>query len=89
MKKTIKYIDGDKVTITSNSNLDLDDDLPLEVDFSNAKPFHNSKLAKKLSSKKKVLIELEPDISCFFKNSKQVNNYLRNQINLIQKTISI
>lgn len=87
MKKTIKYIDGAKVTVIHDPNCDLDDDLLPEYDLSKMKLLPNP-YAQKLNNQKEKLILLDPDIAIYFKSSKQVNNFLRNQINLFQKTIT-
>ena len=78
MKKEIKYIDGDKVTIYHEPCDYLEDDLPDELDFSQLIEIPNP-------MKKKVM--LDPDISRYFSSSKQVNDYLRRQIKLLRNTV--
>jgi hypothetical protein len=87
MKKTIKYIDGAKVTVLNDPNCDLDDDLMPEYDLSKMQLQPNP-YAQILKQQKEKMILLDPDIAVYFKSSKQVNNFLRNQINLFQNTIT-
>lgn len=77
MKKKIKIINGDRVTLT-NDNSDFSDDLPEELDFSSLKEIENPI---------KSMIMLDDDVAKYFKNSSQVNAFLRNQINLFRKVV--
>ena len=83
MKKKIKYINGDKVTIYNNPNEDLDDDIPDEIDFSNAESFRNTELAKRMG-KPSLNYILEPDIAKYFNNLTELNHFLRSQINSLK-----
>jgi hypothetical protein len=76
IKKKVKYINVHKVTVIHESSLDLEEDMPNEIDFSKMKEIPNP-LKKE--------IELEPDIAKYFKNSKQVNQFLRAQIRSLKK----
>ena len=66
MKKKIKYIDGDRITLTNN-NIDYQEDLPENLDFSSLKEIPNPI---------KSMIILDSDVARYFRNSKQVNAYL-------------
>ena len=81
MKKSVKYIDGDKVTIIQEPCNYLDDDIPedLQLDWNKAKP---NPYAKRLHEQRMLLIQLDPDVAKYFKSSKQVNDYLRKQLHL-------
>ena len=76
MKTKIKYINGSKVTIIQEPSTDLNDDIPdeINVDWNNPKP---NPYIDKLN---KVTYELSPDIAQYFKNSKQLNEYLRHNL---------
>ncbi|MFH1050787.1 MAG: hypothetical protein V1779_07635 [bacterium] len=86
MKKTTKIINGDKVTIIQGDNVDLDDDLAEEYDLEklDLKP---NPYATRLRSQNKLTVQLDSDISEYFRNSRDVNNYLRKQITLIQRVV--
>lgn len=66
-----------KVRILDNECDYLDDDIPNEIDFSGGirNPFIITKYPH---------IILEPDIAKYFKDSNQVNNFLRNHINELE-----
>jgi hypothetical protein len=67
MKAKINIIEGP---------CDYLDDEPLpEYDFSRAKHYHSEE------ERKKVLIELEPEVACHFHTSKEVNKILKLYIN--------
>lgn len=74
MKEKTLFIDGDRITINNNP-VDFDEELPDNLDFSTLKeipnPIH-------------TMIMLDPDIAKFFKTSKEVNSYLRQQLSTIQ-----
>ena len=80
MKK--KIFKGNSIEIIDEENTDLNDELRDEYDLSklNLKP-------NKYADRIPLLIELSPDVTVFFKDSKQVNNYLRNQNKRYQKII--
>ena len=82
-EKKIKYINGDKVTIYNNPNEDMEDDIPDEIDFSNAEPFRNTELAKRMGRPNLNYI-LEPDIVKYFNNLTELNHFLRSQINSLK-----
>ncbi|OGU12730.1 MAG: hypothetical protein A2X61_10070 [Ignavibacteria bacterium GWB2_35_12] len=48
----------------------LDEDIPKEIDFSDGNP-------NPFVQRKKVKVELEPDVADVFSNSNEVNNALR------------
>ena len=80
MKK--KIFKGNSIEIIDDENTDINDELRAEYNLSKL----NLK-ANKYAERKPLLIELSPDVAVFFKDSKQVNNYLRNQIKQFQKVI--
>lgn len=86
MKKTTKIIDGDKVTIIQGNCDNLDDDLAAEYDLKklDLKP---NPYSERLRKQNKLTVQLDSDISGYFQNSRAVNNYLRKQINLIQRVV--
>ena len=88
MKKTSKMMDGDKVTILKGNHIDPEDDLAPEYDLKklDLKP---NPYAERLRSQNKLTVQLDPDISEYFKNSREVNNYLRKQIKLMQSVVRI
>ena len=75
MKKKIKYIDGDRVTLTNHQNED-NFDLPDDLDFSTLKEIPNPV---------NFMIMLDSDLSQYFKSSKQVNSFLRKHIKSLDK----
>lgn len=87
MKKSTKIIDGDRVTIYQGRQPDIEDELLLEYDLSkiDLKP---NPYSERLRKQNKLTVQLDPDISGYFKNSRDVNNYLRKQIRLIQNVVS-
>jgi hypothetical protein len=88
MKKTTKIIDGDRVTIINEKCDYPDDDLAPEYDLSkvNLKP---NPYSQRLKSQNKLTVQLDHDISQYFKNSRVVNDYLRKQIKLMQSVVRI
>jgi len=44
--------------------------------------------AEQLRKQNKLTVNLDADISGYFKNSREVNNYLRKQINLVKKVVN-
>jgi hypothetical protein len=81
MKNEIKYIDDNKITVIDEPDDNLNDDLPDEIDFSKLKRIANPLKNKSLK------FSLEPDIAQHFKNSKQLNQFLRLQIKSLEKII--
>jgi hypothetical protein len=77
MKKYVKIIDGDRVTIVAEPDK-FQDDLPDEIDFSKLERVPNP-----LQS----MIILDSDVAQYFKTAKQVNDYLRKQIKLIKSAV--
>ena len=63
-QKSIKIIDEIEID---------DDELPIEIDFSKMKQIANP-------IKKSVLIKLDSDLALHFKNSRQLNKFLRLQL---------
>jgi hypothetical protein len=82
MKTKTKIFKGNKINIMNDPNQNPDDELRNEYDLNsmNLKPNPYIK-------KNKVIIELTPEVAEYFKTSKQVNDYLRNQIKQFQKVI--
>ena len=78
MKSEKKKIDN-KVTIINDPNEDMNDDLPEEIDFSNLEEIENP------IKKKKFSFNIDPDIAKYFKSSKQLNQFLRLQIESMKK----
>ncbi len=78
MENKIQYINGHKINILDSAS-DLNDELPNEIDFSNLErvesPLKNITLTFKIES----------DIAKHFKNSKQLNQFLRLQIKSLEK----
>jgi hypothetical protein len=71
MKAKINIIKGE---------CDYIDEEPLpEYDFSNAKHYHSEE------ERKKVLIELEPEVARHFHNSKEVNKILKTYIRSMKR----
>ena len=58
----------------------MNDDLRDEYDLSTMELKPNPYAGKN----GKIMVELSPDVARFFKSSKQVNDYLRNQINFFK-----
>ncbi len=63
-QKSIKIIDNDE---------NLNDELPIEIDFSELKEIENP-------LKKSVLIKLDSDLAIHFKNSRELNKFIRLQL---------
>jgi len=82
MKAKTKIFKGNKINIINNPNQNPDDELRDEYDLSkmNLKP-------NPYINHNKIIIELLPEVAKYFKNSKQVNDYLRNQIKQFEKVI--
>lgn len=88
MKKVTKIIDGDKVTIYEGRQIDFDDsnESNLAIDENEWKP---NPYAKRLREQKnKLSVELDADIAKYFKNSREVNLFIRKQIELVQKLVT-
>ena len=79
-KTKTKIFKGNKIDIIDDPNQNPNDELRSEYDLSkmNLKP-------NPYVSSNKVIIELEPEVAKYFKNTKQVNDYLLNQIKQFQK----
>ncbi|MBM2817185.1 MAG: hypothetical protein HW421_3947 [Ignavibacteria bacterium] len=82
MKTKTKIFKGNQINIINDPNQNQDDELRDEYDLSSMKLKPNP-----FVSKNKVIIELEPEVARYFKTTKQVNDYLRNQIKQFQKVI--
>jgi hypothetical protein len=80
MKTKTKIFKGNKINIINDSAQNPDDELREEYDLNkmNLKP-------NPYINHNKIMIELSPEVAKYFKNSKQVNDYLKNQIMLFQK----
>ena len=87
MKKKLKVIDGDKVTIYQGRDVDLDDDLAPEYDLANMELRANP-YSERLRKQNKLTIKLDSDISGYFHNSREVNIFLRKQINLVKRVVN-
>jgi hypothetical protein len=83
MKKTNKKSKKHKITIIDEPSDNLNDDLREEYNLNELELKPNPYVNKD----KKISIELLPDVAKFFRNSKQVNEFLRNQIKQFQKVM--
>ncbi|MDQ1265340.1 MAG: hypothetical protein QG635_490 [Bacteroidota bacterium] len=76
MKTKTEYRNNHKITIIQEPSEDLYEDIPenIEIELSSIRrnPYINNTDI--------LLIELEPDIAQYFRNSKQVNSFLRNHL---------
>ncbi len=88
MKHSTKTIDGDEVNVIKDNSATLDDDLAEEYDLSKVELKPNP-YARKLKEQKKITVKLDHDIAKYFKSSKEVNDYLRSQIDLLKSTIRL
>ena len=79
MKTKTEYINNHKITIIQEPSKDLNDDLPDEIEFNLSTIKQNPYLKNDYPS-----IKLEPDIARYFKNSKQVNPFLRKHLKEIE-----
>ncbi|MBM2813666.1 MAG: hypothetical protein HW421_428 [Ignavibacteria bacterium] len=83
MKTKTEFINNHEITIIQEPSIDLNDDIAdeIEIDLSSIRrnPY--------IKNQNKRTIELEPDIAQYFKNSKQVNKFLRKHIKEIELEI--
>lgn len=79
MKIKTKYINNYKISIIQEPSHDLNDDMPDEIEFDLSTIKQNPYARNDYPS-----IKLEPDIARYFKNSKQVNHFLRKHIKEIE-----
>ena len=79
MKIKTKYINNHKITIIQEPSQDLNDDMPDDIEFDLSTIKQNPYARNDYPS-----IKLEPDIARYFKNSKQVNHFLRKHIREIE-----
>ncbi len=82
MKRKDKIFHGNTINIVENPDEDLHDELREEYDLDELELKPNPYV-----NKKRFLIELSPDVAKYFKNSKQVNDFLRNQIDQFRRVI--
>ncbi|MBM2815182.1 MAG: hypothetical protein HW421_1944 [Ignavibacteria bacterium] len=80
MKKEVKFINGNKITIIDEPNKPFDGELPEEIDFSKLKKFNNPKLKNK-----KITVTLESNVAKHFTSSKQLNQFLKLQLKSFEK----
>jgi hypothetical protein len=73
MKNNSKKILTKKSNPVNENYVDLDDELPSEIDFSKLKQVDNP-------LRKSVSINLDSDLAAHFKNSRQLNQFLRLQL---------
>ena len=73
MKNNFKKVVQKKSNPNNEQDVDLNDELPLEIDFSKLKQIDNP-------LRKTVPINLDSDLAFHFKNSKQLNQFLRLQL---------
>ena len=83
MKTEIKKLKPNKIHIINDTNVDLNDDLREEYDLSTM----DLKPNPYAGINGKIMVELSPDVAQYFKTSKQLNDYLRNQINLVNNIV--
>jgi len=62
-----------KVNLTTDKEIDFDDELPDEIDFTALNQIENP-------IRKKVTINLDSDLAVHFKNSRHLNQFLRLQL---------
>ena len=82
MKRKDENFHGNRIRIVENPNEDLNDELRDEYDLDELELKQNPYLKKN-----KFLVELSPDVAKYFRNSKQVNDFLRNQIEQFRRVI--
>ena len=82
MKTNTKVFKGNQISVINDPNQNPDDELRNEYDLKkmNLKP-------NPFVKNNKVIIELSPEVAKYFKNAKQVNDYLKNQIKQFQKVM--
>ena len=75
-----EYINNHEITVIQEPSVDFNDDIPEEIEFDLSTIRKNPYINKKTD----YIIELEPDIAKFFRNSKEVNTFLRNHLKEIE-----
>ena len=79
-----EYLNNHKITIIQEPSNDLDDDIPDEIEIDLGSIRRNPFAGRKAE----LSVELEPDLAKYFKNSKQLNTFLRNHIKEIELEIA-
>ena len=80
MKAKNKVFKGNEIEEIQDENYNLDDGLREEYDLDKMSLKPNP-----FVSNNKIVVELLPEVAKYFKSSKQVNNYLLNQIKQFQQ----
>ena len=80
MKSKNKVFQGNNVEVIQDENSNFEDDLREEYDLDKMSLKPNP-----FVSNNKIVVELLHEVAKYFKSSKQVNNYLLNQIKQFQQ----